>query len=140
MGLQTNLIRLHFVGWVKTRQRCRPTGQTKRAGNGGSSWPTGTLDPPYKLVDQVQQLCCPLFAQAMGRFNTRRAYWHHLRCCFEAFRFRVGQDCIWRSSKGTPVTNASALTAANWARHPRRPSNSEPVPWAVGRIAFTMSP
>ncbi len=37
------------------------------------------------LVDQVQQLCCPLFAQAMGRFNTRRAYWHHLRCCFEAF-------------------------------------------------------
>jgi hypothetical protein len=21
----------------------------------------------------------------MGRFNTRRAYWHHLRCCFEAF-------------------------------------------------------
>ncbi len=32
------------------------------------------------FVDQVQQLCCPLFAQAMGRFNTRRAYWHHLRC------------------------------------------------------------
>ena len=49
MGLKTNLIRLHFVGWVKTRQRCRPIGQTKRAGNGGSSWPTGTLDPPYKL-------------------------------------------------------------------------------------------
>jgi hypothetical protein len=37
------------------------------------------------LVDQVQQLCCPLFAEAMGRFNTRRAYWHHLRCCVEAF-------------------------------------------------------
>lgn len=37
------------------------------------------------LVDQVQQLCCPLFARAMGKFNTRRAYWQHLRACFESF-------------------------------------------------------
>jgi hypothetical protein len=37
------------------------------------------------LVDQVQQLSCPLFARAMSRFNTKRAYWHHLRCCFESF-------------------------------------------------------
>lgn len=35
------------------------------------------------LVDQVQQLCCPLFAKAMSQFNTKRAYWHHIRCCFE---------------------------------------------------------
>jgi len=35
------------------------------------------------LVDQVQQISCPLFTQAMKRFNTKRAYWHHLRCCFE---------------------------------------------------------
>lgn len=35
------------------------------------------------LVDQVQQLSCPLFAKAMSKFNTKRAYWHHIRCCFE---------------------------------------------------------
>jgi len=44
------------------------------------------------LVDQVQQLSCPLFAEAMGRFNTRKAYWHHLRCCFEAFSLRSWND------------------------------------------------
>ena len=38
------------------------------------------------LVDQVQQTCCPLFAKAMGKFNTRRAYWHHIRCCVESFQ------------------------------------------------------
>jgi hypothetical protein len=37
------------------------------------------------LVDQVQQASCPLFAKAMAKFNTRRAYWDHLRACFEAF-------------------------------------------------------
>ena len=37
------------------------------------------------LVDQIEQLCCRLFAAAVGRFKTMRAYWHHLRCCFEAF-------------------------------------------------------
>ena len=41
------------------------------------------------LVDQVQQTCCPLFAKAMGKFNTRRAYWHHIRCCFEAFQLET---------------------------------------------------
>jgi hypothetical protein len=35
------------------------------------------------LVDEVQQLCCPLFAQARKAFNTKKAYWHHIRCCFE---------------------------------------------------------
>ncbi len=37
------------------------------------------------LVDQVQQLTCPLFARALGKFNTKRAYWQHLRACFETF-------------------------------------------------------
>jgi len=37
------------------------------------------------LVDQVQQLSCPLFAKAMSKFNTKRAYWQHLRSCFETF-------------------------------------------------------
>ena len=37
------------------------------------------------LVDQVQQLSCPLFTKAMGKFNTRCAYWNHLRACFESF-------------------------------------------------------
>lgn len=38
------------------------------------------------LVDQVQQISCPLFAKAMSKFNTRRAYWNHLRACFESFQ------------------------------------------------------
>jgi len=37
------------------------------------------------LVDQVQQLSCPLLAKAMSKFNTKRAYWQHLRSCFETF-------------------------------------------------------
>lgn len=37
------------------------------------------------LVDEVQQLCCPLFAQARQAFNTKKAYWNHIRCCFEVF-------------------------------------------------------
>ena len=41
------------------------------------------------LVDQVQQLSCPLFAKAMGKFNTKRAYWQHLRSCFETFALRT---------------------------------------------------
>jgi len=41
------------------------------------------------LVDQVQQLSCPLLAKAMGKFNTKQAYWQHLRSCFEAFALRT---------------------------------------------------
>jgi len=37
----------------------------------------------------VQQLSCPLFAKAMGKFNTKQAYWQHLRSCFEAFALRT---------------------------------------------------
>ena len=37
------------------------------------------------LVDQVQQLSCPLFAKAMSKFNTKRAYWQRLGSCFETF-------------------------------------------------------
>jgi hypothetical protein len=35
------------------------------------------------LVDQAQQLSCPLFQRVLGSFNTKRAYWQHLRSCFE---------------------------------------------------------
>ena len=38
----------------------------------------GTLMLLAFLVDQIQQLCCPLFAAAAGRFKTMRAYWHHV--------------------------------------------------------------
>ena len=59
------------------------------------------------LVDQVQQLSCPLFAKAMGKFNTRCAYWNHLRSCFESFELLtwVGlyQAIIDGMTRGQPL-------------------------------------
>ena len=43
------------------------------------------------LVDQVQQLSCPLFAKATKAFNTKKAYWHHIRCCFEILSLTTWQ-------------------------------------------------
>ena len=51
------------------------------------------------LVDQVQQTCCPLFAKAMGKFNTRRVYWHHIRCCFESFQLNT-RVCLYEAIIG----------------------------------------
>ncbi len=59
------------------------------------------------LVDQVQQLTCPLFEAAMKNFNTRRAYWHHLRCCFESFALTtwIGlyQAIINKQTRNQPI-------------------------------------
>lgn len=59
------------------------------------------------LVDQVQQLSCPLFAKAMSQFNTKRAYWHHIRCCFEVLSLTswIGlyQAIIARQTRNQPL-------------------------------------
>jgi hypothetical protein len=40
------------------------------------------------LVDQVQQLCCPLFRAAWKRMGSKRALWESLRSHFRHFVFR----------------------------------------------------
>jgi hypothetical protein len=39
------------------------------------------------LVDQVQQLCCPLFQAAWQKLGTKRHLWEEIRNCFQAFQF-----------------------------------------------------
>jgi len=40
------------------------------------------------LVDQTQQLCCPLFRAVWKKLGSKRALWDHLRSHFRHFRFR----------------------------------------------------
>jgi len=39
------------------------------------------------LVDQLQQLCCPLFQAAWHKMKTKCHLWDEIRNCFHAFRF-----------------------------------------------------
>jgi len=59
------------------------------------------------LVDQVQHLACPLFAKANKAFNTKKAYWHHIRCCFEIISLTTWQGLyeaiIAGQTRNTPV-------------------------------------
>jgi hypothetical protein len=59
------------------------------------------------LVDQVQQLSCPFFAKAMSQFNTKRAYWHHIRCCFEVLSLTswlgLYEAIIARQTRNQPI-------------------------------------
>jgi len=43
------------------------------------------------LVDQVQQLCCPLFRAAWKKMGTKRALWDNLRSHFRHFIFQSMQ-------------------------------------------------
>ena len=40
------------------------------------------------LVDQVQQLCCPLFQDVWKKVGTKRSLWKRLRSHFTHFTFR----------------------------------------------------
>ena len=59
------------------------------------------------LVDQIQQLSCPLFAEATKTFDTKKAYWHHVRCCFEILSLTTWQGLyeaiIARKTRKTPM-------------------------------------
>jgi len=39
------------------------------------------------LVDQIQQLCCPLFRAVWQKFGSKRALWDNLRSHFRHFAF-----------------------------------------------------
>jgi len=39
------------------------------------------------LVDQVQQLCCPVFQAAWHKLHTKRNLWDHIRTCFRLLLF-----------------------------------------------------
>lgn len=39
------------------------------------------------LVDQTQQLCCPLFQAAWRKLGSKRQLWEEIRNCFQAFLF-----------------------------------------------------
>ena len=43
------------------------------------------------LLDQVQQLCCPLFQAVWRKVGTKRALWERLRSHFWHFRFQSMQ-------------------------------------------------
>jgi hypothetical protein len=44
------------------------------------------------LVDQTQQICCPLFQAVWKKLGTKRALWDNLRSHFRHFRFRSMRD------------------------------------------------
>jgi hypothetical protein len=43
------------------------------------------------LIDQIQQLCCPLFQAACKRFRTRRSFWERVRSKFTEFDIDTGK-------------------------------------------------
>ena len=43
------------------------------------------------LVDQVQQLCCPLFQAVLHKMGSKRALWEKLRSHFWHFTFQSMQ-------------------------------------------------
>lgn len=47
------------------------------------------------LVDQVQQLCCPLFQAARLKLHSKRALWERIRCYFQMF-FAPSMEVILR--------------------------------------------
>ena len=44
------------------------------------------------LVDQAQQLCCPLFRAVWKKLGSKRALWEHVRSVFCHFRIRSMQQ------------------------------------------------
>jgi Transposase DDE domain len=46
------------------------------------------------LVDQVQQLCCPVFQAAWEKMHSKRHLWERIRQLFEDFRFKSMLDLL----------------------------------------------
>ena len=67
------------------------------------------------LVDQTQQLCCPLFQAAWKKFGTKRGLWERVRECFRDFRFVSMTDLLTALVQGIvcqpPVLQTAALFA-----------------------------
>ena len=71
------------------------------------------------LVDQTQQLCCPLFQAAWKKFGTKRSLWERGRECFRNFLFESMSDLLTALVQGivpqlpvlrTAAPSGSALT------------------------------
>lgn len=48
------------------------------------------------LVDQIQQLCCPLFNAAWKKWKTKRSFWEKVRSKFYEFHIKTMED-LYRS-------------------------------------------
>ncbi len=48
------------------------------------------------LVDQIQQLCCPLFNAAWKKWKSKRSLWEKVRIHFHAFIIETMED-LYRS-------------------------------------------
>ena len=47
------------------------------------------------LVDQIQQLCCPLFNAAWKKWKTKRAFWEKVRFHFHGFLFNTMEELYY---------------------------------------------
>ena len=52
------------------------------------------------LVDQTQQLCCPLFQTAWAKLGTKRHLWEEIRSCFRAFVFHSMTELLTALVRG----------------------------------------
>ena len=69
------------------------------------------------LVDQTQELCCPLFQAVQQKLGSRRAVWDHIRSHFRHFSFRSMQHLyevvLYEVAKELPAPTI-------WSRHRAR--------------------
>lgn len=59
------------------------------------------------LVDQVQELCCPVFQAVRRKFTSRRAVWDHIRSHFRHFTF-VSMEHLYEVILTDAATNLPA--------------------------------
>jgi hypothetical protein len=52
------------------------------------------------LVDQVQQLCCPLFQAVWHKMRTKSHLWEEIRCCFHRLLFDSMEELLAALLKG----------------------------------------
>jgi hypothetical protein len=77
------------------------------------------------LIDQTQELCCPLFQAVHQKLKTRRAVWDHMRSHFRHFEFESMRDLYavvyFDLAKNLPApTFASRRAASTRHRVPTR--------------------
>jgi hypothetical protein len=66
-----------------------------------------SLDGTVFLVDQAQQLCCPLFRAVWKKLGSKRSLWGKLRSHFYHFTFRsmrqLYEAMLYDLAKGVPL-------------------------------------
>jgi len=61
------------------------------------------------LVDQVQQMCCPLFQAARAKCRCRSSLWEKIRACFHDFFAQSMEAILRRIAAGMPKVPMPAL-------------------------------